>query len=95
MTEDSKYLENKDMIKIDEIEDYIIDFTISSAISRVSIKILMIYIPIFWIGGLLISLYWYGYLRNPDDWLFHILFFPVLLITSYFIFIMSCVLNYS
>jgi len=98
MIEDSEYIKNKfesdlDTTKIDDIQDYIIDFTTSGAISRISIKILMIYIPIFWIGGLLISLYWYGYLRNPDDWLFHILFFPLLLISSFFIFILSSILT--
>lgn len=97
MTEHNENLKNRlntDQNKVmNNIEDYSIDFTTSSAISRVSIKILFLYIPMLWIGGLLISLYWYGYLRNPDDWLFHILFFPVLLITSYFIFILSSVLT--
>jgi hypothetical protein len=82
-------IENTNEIRREELAEYEIDFATSNAISRVSIKILAFYIPIFWISGIPIALYWYGYLNNPDDWLFHILFFPILLITTYFIFILT------
>ena len=78
-----------DSIINDELTDFNLDFTTSSAISRVNIKFLAIYLPIFWLSGILIGIYWYGFLRNPDDWLFHILFFPLLLFTSFFILMFS------
>ena len=41
--------------------EYIIDFTTSSAISRVNIKFLALYIPIMWLSGLAICVYMYEY----------------------------------
>ena len=74
----------------EELEGFKLDFTTSSAISRVNIKFLAIYLPILWFSGLLVGIYWYGYLRIPDDWLYHILYFPILILTSFFIFIFGC-----
>ena len=74
--------------------DYIIDFTTSSAISRVNIKFLAIYIPILWLSGLAISVYMYEYFIHLnfvklDRWISTILFLPIALICMYFIFIFA------
>jgi len=74
--------------------DYIVDFTTSSAISRVSIKFLAIYIPIFWLSGLAVCIYAYEYFIRLnfvklDRWIPTILFLPIALICMYFIFIFA------
>ncbi|MBY9007514.1 MAG: hypothetical protein KGD63_12220 [Candidatus Lokiarchaeota archaeon] len=75
-------------------EDYIIDFITSSAISRMNLKFLIVYIPIFWFSGILTLGYWWTY--QPDYTLFHyaILFFyiPLHIIAMFTIFTLSCVM---
>ncbi|GAG57532.1 unnamed protein product, partial [marine sediment metagenome] len=44
-------------------EDLAVDFTTSSAISRVNLKFLAVYIPIFWMSGLMVGIFWYEYTR--------------------------------
>ncbi|GAG59951.1 unnamed protein product, partial [marine sediment metagenome] len=79
-------------------EDLAIDFTTSSAISRVNVKFLLVYIPIFWISGLLITILWYWYsgdIIDGNSIRFHLpffLFFPVILFGLLYIFIVACVL---
>ena len=41
-----------------------IDFSISSAVSRVNIKFLALYIPIFWLSGLLVGIGFYEFTKN-------------------------------
>ena len=74
--------------------DYIIDFTTSSAISRVNIKFLAIYIPILWLSGLAICVYMYEYFIRLnfvklERWIPSILFLPIALICMYFLFIFT------
>ena len=95
MTE--KINETSEKENVDDIE-YALDFTTSSAISRVSIKILIIYIPIFWFSGLLVGIYLYEYFKNlpsiTEDWmvyLFPILFLPIAIFSMLFIFILGCI----
>ncbi len=79
-------------------EDLAIDFTTSSAISRVNVKFLLVYIPIFWISGLLITILWYWYsgdIIDGNSIRFHLpffLFFPVILFGLLYIFIVACIL---
>ena len=79
-------------------EDLAIDFTTSSAISRVNVKFLLVYIPIFWISGLIITVLWYWYsedIINGYSIRFHLpffLFFPVILFGLLYIFIIACIL---
>jgi carbonic anhydrase/acetyltransferase-like protein (isoleucine patch superfamily) len=76
-------------------EDLAIDFTTSSAISRVNVKFLIVYIPIFWLSGLVITTIWYWYSRSQFisnfEWSFF-LFFPLILFGLIYIFILGCLL---
>ncbi|UCC18373.1 MAG: hypothetical protein JSV62_09675 [Promethearchaeota archaeon] len=103
--EDTKTIEESDEIEEDKIninnlteEDLAIDFTTSSSISRVNIKFLIVYIPIFWISGLLITMLWYWFsndfvqaVPNRIEWSF-LFFFPIFLFGMVYIFILACIL---
>ncbi len=82
--------ENEDIQSQDE-EDYAIDFTTSSAISRVNIKFLAVYIPIFWFSGLPPVILFYDYSRGIQDGIIWIAFLPVVFTMMYFMFILSCI----
>jgi len=86
---------DRDMGKIDIArltkEDLAIDFTTSSAISRVNLKFLAVYIPIFWLAGLVISILWYWYLVD-QNWLNILIYLPITLLVSIYIFIFACIL---
>lgn len=87
--------ENNENEQISDDSDYALNFTTSSAISRTSIKILAIYIPIFWISGIPVCIYLYEWFKNKElwiDWISPIVFLPVALFFMFFIFIFSCVI---
>ncbi len=65
--------EQKDIEKEeDDDNEFVIDFTTSSAIHRVSLKFLVVYIPIFWFSGIAVATFWYGYTISPVPSLFSI-----------------------
>ena len=68
-------------------EDLAIDFTTSSAISRINIKFLVVYIPIFWLSGLMVAIFWYEYTRYFG--LATILFLPIAIFLMIYIFILG------
>lgn len=77
--------------------DFTIDFTTSSAISRVNIKFLAVYIPIIWLSGILTLTFWYEWMKNKppiqedwEPWVFTLIFLPYAIIAMFFIFILSC-----
>jgi len=72
-------------------EDLAIDFTTSSAISRVNSKFLAVYLPIFWLSGLTVSILWYWYLFDRN-WIYILSFLPVMLIGSIYLFILACII---
>jgi len=76
-------------------EDLAIDFTTSSAISRVNVKFLIVYLPIFWLSGLIVTIIWYWYSRaqvsSNFQWSFFF-FFPFVLFGLLYIFIAGCLL---
>ncbi|MFX0070404.1 MAG: hypothetical protein ACFFAO_04865, partial [Candidatus Hermodarchaeota archaeon] len=72
-------------------QDLLIDFTTSSAISRVNIKFLAVYIPILWISGLLVAIYWYEYTKF-GFLLSTYLFLPIALLSMLYLFMFSCLL---
>ena len=74
----------------DDDTEFIIDFTTSSAINRISLKFLVVYIPIFWFSGLVVATLWYGYTISPVPWIIKLLFLPLLLLGFSFLFIFSC-----
>jgi len=71
-------------------KDLRIDFTTSSAISRVNIKFLTVYLPIFWLSGMLVTIVFYTftyYVQNPILMAF---FMPAMIILMWFLFILGC-----
>ncbi|MFX1588995.1 MAG: hypothetical protein ACFFC1_12625 [Promethearchaeota archaeon] len=72
--------------------DYNLDFTTSSAISRINIKFLIVYLPIFWISGLQVAVLFYTYTFFVENLIMFTFFLPVILFTLYFIFILGCFL---
>lgn len=72
-------------------QDLAIDFTTSSAISRVNIKFLAVYLPIFWMAGLLVSIFWYGFLVD-QNWIAILAFLPLALFGSIYFFGLACLL---
>ncbi|MBD3254591.1 MAG: hypothetical protein GF383_05835 [Candidatus Lokiarchaeota archaeon] len=73
-----------------ELEEFTLDFTTSSSISRVSIKFLAIYVPIFWFSGIFVGLCWWGYYFHINNWIIAMLLLPFMFLFSYFIFIFAC-----
>jgi len=82
--------ENKDTENEEDDSEFIIDFTTSSAINRVSLKFLVVYIPIFWFSGLVIATLWYGYTVSSVLWIIKLSFLPLLLFLFALLFIFSC-----
>ncbi|MFW9951700.1 MAG: hypothetical protein ACFFKA_16410, partial [Candidatus Thorarchaeota archaeon] len=68
-------------------EDLAVDFTTSSAISRVNLKFLAVYVPIFWLSGLMVAIFWYEYTRFFG--LSTIFFLPIALFFMIYIFILG------
>ena len=86
----------EDIIDIDDltVKDLALDFTTSSAISRINIKFLAVYLPIFWLAGLMVCIFWYEYTKGAQDGLKFstILFLPIALLFMVYIFILGCLL---
>jgi len=92
MTEEEKDKQNivKKDDNTDEDSEFTVDFTTSSAINRISLKFLVVYIPIFWFSGLVVATLWYGYTISPISWIIKLIFLPLLLLGFSFLFIFSC-----
>ncbi|MFW9824789.1 MAG: hypothetical protein ACFFE4_17740 [Candidatus Thorarchaeota archaeon] len=71
-------------------EDLKLDFTTSSAVSRVNIKFLIVYLPIFWLSGMLVSMIFYTFVYYARQWYFLAFFMPAMIIIMWFIFILGC-----
>jgi len=78
--------------------DLELDFTTSSAISRVNIKVLAIYLPIFWLSGMLVGIYLYEHMRIVNSiegdlgrLIYIILSVPLVVFSIFFIFVFSCI----
>jgi len=83
---------NEDNIDINNIneEDLRIDFTTSSAISRVNLKFLIVYIPIFWLSGMLDTVMFYTFTFYVRDRILMAFFLPAMIMFMWFIFIIAC-----
>ena len=86
VAEDQKKEEPIDINNLTK-EDLAVDFTTSSAISRINIKFLAVYIPIFWLSGLMAAIYWYEATRYFG--LSTIFFLPIVLFLMIYIFILG------
>jgi acetyltransferase-like isoleucine patch superfamily enzyme len=71
-------------------EDLRIDFTTSSAISRVNIKFLAVYIPIFWLSGMLDTVIFYTFTSYVQNWVLMAFFLPLMVIIMWLVFILGC-----
>ncbi|MFX0076733.1 MAG: hypothetical protein ACFE96_14915 [Candidatus Hermodarchaeota archaeon] len=83
---DDKIEKIKEPIDINSLtkEDLAIDFTTSSAISRVNLKFLAVYVPIFWLSGMVVAIFWYEYTRWIT--LSTVLFLPLVIFAMIYIF---------
>ncbi len=86
--EDEEEIEVNEELKEEELN---IDFTTSSAISRINLKFLAVYLPIFWLAGLTICIYWYEYTKEGVE-LSTLLFLPISILFMIYIFIFACLL---
>jgi acetyltransferase-like isoleucine patch superfamily enzyme len=71
-------------------EDLALDFTTSSAISRVNIKFLVVYIPVFWLAGMLDTIIFYTFISLVRNSFIMIFLLPTIVIIMWFIFIIGC-----
>ncbi len=79
--------EKRDNSKI----DYTIDFVTTSAISKMGLKFLALYIPIIWISGYMTAAVFFDAARNIP-WYINIFLLPVWLFILYFVFIFGIVI---
>ncbi|MHA1988572.1 MAG: hypothetical protein ACW98D_18220, partial [Promethearchaeota archaeon] len=80
-------LKNSDREKLNKNKvDYTIDFVTSSAISRISIKFLIFYIPILWIAGYMVVAVFFDVSTYIPIYV-NMFFLPVWLFVLYFIFL--------
>ncbi len=88
--------DDKENKHIDENnDDFTLDFTTSSAISRINIKFLILYIPIFWFSGLIVGTICYQYTWlavnvNSLWWIIQIGLLPLFFLGMYLLFILVC-----
>ncbi len=71
-------------------EDFVLDFMTSSAISRVGIKFLILYIPVLLFSGILVISMWYNYFLIStiyNMWIFTIWLLPFVVFASWFVFL--------
>lgn len=100
--EDSHSEEVKEESNVPESNDetdFALDFTTSSAISKINLKFLALYVPILWFSGFMISILWYEYTKNkppiqvdPINWISTFLFLPVMLFLSILLFLGFCLI---
>jgi hypothetical protein len=71
--------------------DLTIDFITSSAIGRMNLKFLLIYIPIFWLGGLTVTIYAVSFIPRANIWIGSLLYLPASIFFMICLFILGCV----
>lgn len=85
--EDANSESKKNEINLKEGKDYTIDFVTSSAISKMNIKFLIIYLPILWLAGYMAISVFFDLSLYINNWLVTMLLLPFWLFILYFIFI--------
>lgn len=87
---DAIHEQNSNLDNDEQISDYILDFNTSSAISNISLKFMVLYIPIFWLSGyLVITIVIMAY--NDLTLILFTLLLPLMLIGMFFLFILNAV----
>ncbi|MFX1257543.1 MAG: acyltransferase [Promethearchaeota archaeon] len=95
MTEEKEDERNNSEDFDNDNTDLRLDIITSSAISRVNIKFLLIYIPILWFSGLPPVIFLYEYTKNIEHWegwIAPILCLPLAIVAMFFLFLLSCIL---
>ena len=83
--------ESKERVeKMEDPSDYALDFTTSSAISKISLKFLILYIPIFWLGGLLLIFTFIGTIQYLPTIIMAIIL-PLWIFACYYVFSFGCI----
>jgi hypothetical protein len=77
--------------QIDDKSDFSIDFITSSEISRISLKFLLTYIPIFWFGALPVLIYAVAYIPRLEYWIGSLFYLPISIFFMICLFIIGCV----
>jgi len=77
--------------KIIEDNEFSIDFITSSAINKINLKFLFIYIPILWFSGLIPIIYWYIFTPKLKSLLASLILLPASIFFMTFLFIIGCV----
>lgn len=80
-------MENNDTV------DYTIDFVTSSAISSISLKFLVFYVPILWIGGYMAASIFFDVSRLINNWIIITALVPIWFFLLYFIFLFGVVIS--
>lgn len=75
----------------EELEKYTLDFNTSSAVSKMSLKFLLLYIPIFWAAGILTINATLGLIFYTPP-LYILFIFPFLLFLIWYVFIFGSIL---
>lgn len=68
-------------------KDYTIDFVTSSAINRISLKFLFLYIPILWLSGYMALSVFFNVTKLINNWLITAFLIPAWVFVLYFIFV--------
>ena len=76
----------------DEKKDLSLNITTSSAISRVNVKFLAVYLPIFWLAGMLVGImfYTFTYFLPLEQWVLMAFFLPLMVFFMWLLFILGC-----
>ena len=72
-------------------EKYQLDFSTSSAINQINIKFLLLYIPIFWIGGILAVEVWVSLFQYLHP-IIILIILPLVMFALYYVFTFGCII---
>ncbi|TXT65432.1 MAG: Bacterial transferase hexapeptide (Six repeats) [Promethearchaeota archaeon] len=73
-------------------DEYLINFVTSSAISRVNLKFLIVYLPIIWLSGMITLTYWWIYQPRWHLFIDFLLLLPAHILAMLTIFTFACVI---
>jgi acetyltransferase-like isoleucine patch superfamily enzyme len=88
---ENQSLESQNQNDDTEKKDLSLNFVTSSAISRVNIKFLAVYLPILFLSGFVIATFWHWYLVD-ESWVWILVYLPFAIFGSIYIFILACLL---
>jgi len=75
-----------------EEEEYLVNFITSSAISRINLKFLLVYLPIIWLSGMITLIYWWFFQPYWTGIIIFFLLLPAHILAMLTIFTFACVI---